>query len=160
MHNDLLSLADHFRPLNSMLCDLSAKADEAWPEGGMVWSVKNCHGTAHTIKIDDSYLARSKGAEKITKLQDHLFLWAKLIWRAHGTSGKLMDISGESEWDAEENCLIAEHYEQAQQVIALFQASGASIVDMSFIDDLNLSVKCVSLVENNALICDIFWSFD
>jgi hypothetical protein len=160
MNDSLFTLAQHFGPLNSTLNDLSAKAYEAWPEGGMSWSVKYCHGTAHTIKIDGEYVTRSMQSDHEIDLQNYSFQWAKLIWRAHGNNETLMNISGNTEWAAEENRLIAEHDETAKQLISLFQTSGASKVRMSFIDDLSLSITCISVFGQNALIYDIFWSFD
>lgn len=161
MSDPLFLLADHFGPLNSMLSDLSSKANEAYPEGGLVWSARYYHGSAHTIKIDGEYVARSTQLYRNVDLQDHRFLWSKLIWRASGNNETLMHIAGDAEWEAEENRLIGTYDAAARRLISLFQTSGASRVRMSFIDDeTSLSMECVSLFGRDALAYSAFWSVD
>ena len=89
-------------------------------------------------------------------LQNYSFQWARLIWKAHGNNETLMNMTGDTEWKAEENHLIAEHDETAKQLISLFQTSGASKFRMSFIDDFSLSITCISIFGKNALIMIFF----
>lgn len=161
MSNLPKTLAEHFNPLHEMFRELSAQADRVWIEGGMTWSVEYQLRMARTYTIDSTYVSCSKQMPQGHHLQGHKHFWAKLIWRAQGDCGNLMDIASGFEWDEEENRLIVERHEQAQKLITFFETSGANLVHMSFIDDdISLSVKCVSLFGHHALIHNIFWSVD
>lgn len=127
----------------------------------MIWSASYHHGAAHTIKIDDNYVARTKEPYNEADLLKYKFIWSKLIWRADGNNETLMNTTGDTEWQVEEDRLIADRNEEAYELISVFQTSGASRVHMSFNDDeLSLSITCVSLFGTNALVHDIFWSCD
>ncbi|MEO8531187.1 MAG: hypothetical protein ABI459_08175 [Deltaproteobacteria bacterium] len=161
MNRQLQKLTSHFTALDHLLSDLKAKSDSAYQEGGLIWNVKYARKKGLLAQIDGSDLRAATEIPWSVRSREYKRQWARLIFKASATYGRLNEISGGADWDEEEERQITEHEAEADQVIELFGSAGANICVMSFVEeDTSLGATCSLIFSDHILTYDIFWSVD
>lgn len=145
-----------FAEFHERLDALGKIADEAWPEGGIVWN-------AELLKRGASAVDLTEYLDVFSEHYDNTALiWAELIWSIKGRRGNFDEALNDQQWQAEERRNIALHLRDAQKLLEYFRPNGRREKCFFRVNRCPISLATTTFFISNrhAVKHTVFWSVD